>query len=152
VNEESKTRLRVAITAVLTLAEELALPAKKYPNLDNPDVIGAYVEVVAGNGIGAKAVTAARSVILGATFFPTPHAIAEAAKPFQELVGERQRSEWLNSLEERIDENGVPVLVASARTLELMGGAAKPKALPDGRRASDDERLERLFEGKGRRL
>jgi len=143
VNEEKRTRLRVAITAILTLAEELALPARKYPNLENPAVIGAYVEVVAGNGIGAEAVTLARSVILGSTFFPTPAAIVDAAKPFQIQVEEDAEREFMRSLVERIDENGVPVLVPRH---------AKPAIPPASRELpspSDQERrFEKLVAGK----
>jgi hypothetical protein len=146
VNEEKKTRLRIAITAILTLAEELALPARKYPNLENPAVIGAYVEVVAGNGIGAKAVTMARSVILGGTFFPTPAAIVDAAKPFQIQVEEDEQREFMRSLVERIDENGVPVLVPRN---------AKPALPPASRELPSPSDQERRFEelvGKVRRI
>jgi len=146
VNEEKKTRLRVAITAILTLAEELALPARKYPNLENPAVIGAYVEVVAGNGIGAEAVTMARSVILGGTFFPTPAAIVDAAKPFQIQVEEDAEREFLRSLVECIDENGVPVLVPRH---------AKPALPSASRELPSPSEQERRFEelvGKVRRL
>lgn len=148
-NEENKTRLRVAITAILTIAEELALPARKYPNLDNPAVIGAYVEVVAGNGIGAEAVTRARSVILGGTFFPTPAAIVDAAKPFQIQVEEDEQRAFMRSLVERIDENGVPVLVPRN---------AKPTLPSMSRELPSQSDQERRFEelvgkaGKVRRL